>query len=177
MPALAVHTLHDDWLGLVAPVALAAAHRTGLVIDLDPEGIPIPGGRTLARLVEDGPTLAELAPARSGLAILPHGGADMGVASEVVGALVDSWPCVVVRTRSPLAGIPFVEVAHLAPGVDTATKPRVWVRTGIGKVDPGPGPVVDGPGRSAVRSVLAGKTPTGRWRRSWTAVWRWPWLS
>ena len=176
MVALAVHTLHDDVLGLVAPFALAASHRTVLVIDLDPDGLPLPGNRTLAGLVEDGPTLAELVPSRSGLAILPHGGVGIEAARVVVGALVESWPCVVVRTRTPVAGIPFAEIAPLIPGVDTRARPRVWVKTGIGKVEPGPGPVVDGPGRSAVSAVLAGRAPAGRWLRSWSGVWGWPWL-
>lgn len=176
MVALAVHTLHDDLLGLVAPFALAASHPTVLVIDLDPKGYPLPGKRTLARLVEDGPTLAELVPSRSGLAVLPHGGADMEASKVVVGALVESWPCVVVRARAPVSGMPFAEVAPLIPGVDTKARPRVWVRTGIGKIQPGPGPVVDSPGRSAVCAVLAGRAPSGRWLRSWAGVWRWPWL-
>ena len=175
MVALAVHTLHDDVLGVVAPFALAASHRTVLVIDLDPDGIPLPGDRTLARLVEEEPTLAELVPSRSGVAVLPHGGVDVISASAVIGALVDSWPCVVIRARTPVDGIPFVEIAPLLPGVDTKASPRVWVRTGIGRVEPGPGPVVDGPGRSAVASVLARRAPAGRWLRSWAGVWRWPW--
>lgn len=173
--ALAVHTLHDDVLGVVAPFALAASRRTALVIDLDPDGIPLPGDRTLARLVEDEPTLAELVPSRSGVAVLPHGGIDVAAAGPVVAALLDSWPCVVVRSRRPLAGIPFAEVAPLIPGVDTKASPRVWVRTGIGRVKPGPGPVVDGPSRAAVASVVARRAPTGRWLRSWAGVWRWPW--
>ena len=176
MVALAVHTLHDDLLGLVVPFALAASHRTVLVIDLDQQGFPLPGSRTLARLVEDGPTLAELVPTRSGLAVLPHGGVDIEAAEVVVDALVRSWPCVVVRARAPLAGMPFAEVAPLVPGVETRTRPRVWVRTGIGRIQPGPGPVVDSPGRSAFSAVLAGRAPAGRWLRSWTGVWRWPWL-
>ena len=175
MVALAVHTLHDDVLGVVAPLALAASHRTVLVIDLDPDGIPLPGDRTLARLVEEEPTLAELVPSRSGVAVLPHGGVDLASAAPVVSALVDSWPCVVVRARRPVAGLPFAEVAPLITGVDTKASPRVWVRTGIGRVKPGPGPVVNGPGRAAVASVLAGRAPAGRWLRSWAGVWRWPW--
>ena len=176
MVALAVHTLHDDLLGLVAPFALAASHRTVLIIDLDTEGLPLPGNRTLARLVEDGPTLAELVPSRSGLAVLSRGRVDIEEAKPVVGALVESWPCVVVRTRGPLEGMPFAEVAPLVPGVDTRARPRVWVKTGIGRVEPGPGPVVDSPGRSAVSAVLAGQAPAGPWLRSWSGVWRWPWL-
>lgn len=175
MAALAVHTRHDDVLGLVAPFALAASRRTVLVIDLDPEGFPLPGRRTLACLVEDGPTLAELVPSRRGMAVLPHGGVDIEEARPVVDALVESWPCVIVRTRTPLPGLPFAEVAPLVPGVDIRSGPRVWVRTGIGRVKSGPGPVVDGPGRQAVTAVLAGQMPAGRWLRSWTEVWRWPW--
>ena len=173
--ALAVHTAHDDLLGMVAPFALALAHRTALVIDLDPQGLPLPGNRSLARMVEDGPTLDELVPSRPGLAVLPHGGVDSEAAAQVVGALAGSWPCVVVRSRVPLPGMPFVEVTPLIPGVVTRTKPRIWVRTGIGKVHPGPGPVVDSPGRSAVGAVLAGRMPAGRWVRSWSGVWSWPW--
>ena len=159
----------------MTPVALALAHRTALVVDLDRQGLPLPGKCSLAGMVEDGPTLAELVPSRSGLAILPHGGADTEAASQVVAALVESWPCVVVRSRVPLPGMPFTEVTPLVPGVDTRTAPRVWVRTGIGRVEPGPGPVVDSPGRSAVSAVLSGRVPAGRWVRSWTGVWRWPW--
>lgn len=175
MVALAVHTVHDDLLGLVAPFALAMAHRTALVIDLDRHGLPLPGDRSLALLVEDGPTLAELVPSRPGLAVLPHGGVDSAAAMPVVGALAGSWPCVVVRSRVPLPGMPFAEVTPLVPGVATRTKPRIWVRTGIGSPKPGPGPVVDSPGRSAVGAVLAGRVPAGRWVRSWAGVWRWPW--
>ena len=175
MVALAVHTLHDDVLGVVVPFALASFQRTVLVIDLDLDGIPLPGNRTLAHLVEEEPTLAELVPPRSGVAVLPHGGIDVASAAPVVAALVDSWPCVVVRARKPLPGIPFAEVAPLIPGVNTKASPRVWVRTGIARVEPGPGPVVDGPGRTAIASVVARRAPAGRWLRSWAGVWRWPW--
>ena len=173
--ALVVNTLHDDVLGMVAPFALAASRKTVLIIDLDTDGIPLPGDRTLARMLEDGPTLAELVPSRSGAAVLPHGGVDLDSAGDLVKALVDSWPCVVIRARTPLAGMPFTEVTPLLPGIDTKVRPRVWVRTGIGNVEPGPGPLVEGPGRSAVAAVLAGRAPTGRWLRSWEGVWRWPW--
>ena len=175
MVAMAVHTLHDDVLGMLAPFALASFRSTVLVIDLDPEGLPLPGRRTLASLVEDGPTLAELVPSRKGLAVLPHGGVRIPAAMEVVSALVESWPCVVVRTRTPLEGMPFVRVAPLIPGVETRVSPRVWVRTGIGRMEPGPGPLVDAPPRSAFNSVLARQAPAGRWLRSWAQVWRWRW--
>ena len=176
MVALAVHTRHDDLLGVLAPFALASLRKTGLVIDLDLKGLPLPGRRTLADLVEDGPTLAELVPSRKGWAVLPHGGVSPAEAMEVVKALVESWPTVVVRSRTPLEGMPFVQVVPLLPGVNTRVSPRVWVRSGIGQVKPGPGPVVDTPPRAAFNAALAGHIPVGRWLRSWEKVWRWRWL-
>ena len=175
MVAMAVHTHHDDLLGMVAPLALASFHRTVLVVDLDHEGLPLRGRRTLAELVEDGPTLAELVPSRTGVAVLPHGGVPIPDAADVVQALVQSWPAVVVRTRTPLPDMPFVRVAPLVPGVDTRVASRVWVRSGLGRVEPGPGPVVDAPPRAAFAAVLAGQIPAGRWLRSWAPVWRWRW--
>ena len=70
--ALAIHTHHDDLLGAVAPLAIASARSTVLVVDLDPDGLALPGERTLADLVEDGPTLTELVPQRAGIASSPQ---------------------------------------------------------------------------------------------------------
>lgn len=173
--ALAVHTRHDDVLGLVAPVLLAGVHPTALVVDLDPRGIPYPGLRTLADLCRDGPTLGELRPGRSGVAVLPNGGAEAEEARLVLSTLLEAWPQVVFRVRERLDGVPLAEVAPLLPGVETAGRPRVWVKTGLGRVEPGAGPVVEGPGRSAAAAVLDGRVPAG-WRlRSWRKVWEWPW--
>ena len=96
---LAIHTHHDDLLGAVAPFAIASARSTVLVVDLDPDGLALPGERTLADLVEDGPTLTELVPQRAGIASLPNGGVDASTAEEVVAALVKGWPDLIVRTR------------------------------------------------------------------------------
>ncbi len=175
MVAIAVRTLHDDLLGVLVPFALASFRPTVLVVDLDTTGIPLPGRRTLADLIEDGPTMAELVPARKGMAVLPHGGTGEDPGEEVVEALIETWPSVVIRSPSPIAGIPFVQVTPLLPGVDTRVSPRLWVRTGIGQTEPGPGPVVDGPPRSAFNAVFSGQAPSGRWLRSWEQVWRWRW--
>ena len=173
--ALAVHTRHDDVLGLVAPVLIAGAHPTALVVDLDPEGISYPGRRTLADLIEDGPTLGELRPARSGVAVLPGGGAEAEAARPVLAALLEAWPQVVLRVRERIRGFPLAEVTPLLPGVEAAGRPRVWVKTGVGRMEPGPGPVVEGPGRAAAAAVLAGRAPGGGRLRSWRRVWEWPW--
>lgn len=173
--ALAVHTRHDDVLGLVAPVLIAGAHPTALVVDLDPEGISYPGRRTLAHLIEDGPTLGELRPARSGVAVLPGGGASAEAARPVLAALLESWPQVVLRVRERVPGFPLAEVTPLLPGVEDAGRPRVWVKTGVGRMEPGAGPVVEGPGRAAAAAVLAGRSPGGGRLRSWRRVWEWPW--
>ena len=173
--ALAVYTRHDDLLGLVAPVLLAGVHPTALVVDLDPQGIPYPGRRTLADLCQDGPTLEELRPGRSGVAVLPNGGAGAEEARPVLSVLLEAWPQVVLRVRERMDGVPLAEVAPLLPGTADADRPRVWVKTGLGRAEPGPGPVVEGPGRSAAAAVLAGRVPAG-WRlRSWRKVWEWPW--
>ena len=97
--ALAIHTHHDDLVGTVAPFAIASGRSTVLVVDLDPDGLALPGERTLADLVEDGPTLTELVPQRAGIASLPNGGVDASAAEEVVAALVKGWPDLIVRTR------------------------------------------------------------------------------
>ena len=51
MPALAIWSPDDGVLGAVAPLALAAAAGTALVVDLDPGGPRYPGEATLGALV------------------------------------------------------------------------------------------------------------------------------
>src|SRR3990172_4895059 len=50
VPALAVWTAFDGLLSAVAPLGLAAAAGTALVVDLDPAGPPYPGRNSLAGL-------------------------------------------------------------------------------------------------------------------------------
>jgi hypothetical protein len=61
----------DPVLSTVAPIGLAAAVGTALVVDLTHTRSI--GGRTLADLVSDGPRLAELSPGRPGIAFLAGG--------------------------------------------------------------------------------------------------------
>ncbi len=175
MVVLAVHTHHDDLLGLVAPLAIASARSTALVVDLDRDGLTLPGERTLADLVADGPTLAELVPHRSGIACLPNGGVDPEAAQDVLAALEKGWPDLIVRTRGPIDRLPVANVVPMLAGVSAPTGPCVWVRTGLGPVDRHQGPEVRAPGRAAFAAALAGRALRGRWLQSWSGVWEWPW--
>ena len=76
---LRVWTVHDGLLSSVAPLGLAAAVNTALVVDLDPDGPNYPGTASLADLVIKGPRLVDLEPQRSGLAVLRNGGIAEGV--------------------------------------------------------------------------------------------------
>ena len=66
MPALSTWTPEDGVLGAVAPLAMAAAAGTALVVDLDPHGPAYPGAVGLAGLVSEGPTRLDLEPALAG---------------------------------------------------------------------------------------------------------------
>ena len=174
MASLAVCTHHDDFLGLVAPFAIATARPTVLVVDLDADGLEFPGERTLADLVADTPTLAELAPGRYGVVSLPNGGVSPEHAAGVMSALMRGWPDVVVRSRAPIAGVPFVNVMPALPGVGPSG-PCAWVRSGLASGLDEEGVHVRPPTRNAYRAVHTGSTLSGRWLRSWAAVWEWPW--
>ena len=65
-------------------------------------------------------------------------------------------------------------VPLVADGSDRA-EACVWVRTGLGSSDHRRGPVVGAPRRAAPQAALAGDALRGRWLRSWSSVWEWPW--
>lgn len=92
---IGVRTFGDDLLGAIAPLGLAVAAGTALVVDLDADGPSYPAERTLAQVVAEGPRRAELVPERSGVAVLPNGGVRAFEALEMVEMLARS-PC---RTR------------------------------------------------------------------------------
>ena len=174
MAVLAIRTHHDDLLGVVAPLAVAMSRSTALVVDLDREGIALPGTRTLADLVADGPTMAELVPARAGIACLPNGGIGSEAAMEVLTALGKGWPNVVVRVRTEPEALRTLHVIPVVPRMEPGADATVWVHTGL--MDIGvDGPVVRGSTRSAICAALAGRTMRGRWLRSWSHVWELGW--
>ena len=178
LAALATWAPEDGTLGAIAPLALACAAGTALVIDLDPHGPRYPG-RSLAEIVGDGPTRRELEPQRRGVALLPNGGIDPAEASTVVEALIAGWPDVVLRLPAndhDALGIPTVVVVPLSPLVVPPTRPAVYQRS-LWRMDPpGPGIVLPRPAAATVRALARGGEPgPSRWIRSWARVWELPW--
>lgn len=181
MSALAVWTDGDGLLSAVAPLGLAAAAGTALVVDLDPAGPAYPGTASLAGLVADGPRRSDLVPARTGMAVLPNGGVAVDDAADVIRALVAGWPGVVLRIDSPeTAGglAPVVPVRPLLPGFlrPRTEDPGVFQDCGFGVTAPGPGPVLPPPRATLLKGMLEGVVAEGsRWVRAWRRVWSWPW--
>ena len=181
MTALAVWTAFDGLLSAVAPLGLAAAAGTALVVDLDPGGPAYPGDASLADLVAEGPRRADLVPGRSGVAVLRNGGVSAAEAREVVEALAIGWPNLVVRVVDPgqaegMASV--VPVWPLLPGMlaSRADRRSVYQRTGFVANPPGPGPLLPRLRPAIVASLLNGTLPhRSRWVAAWREVWRLPW--
>lgn len=180
MPALAIWSPEDAVLGVVAPLALAAAAGTALVVDLDPEGPRYPGSGSLADLVRDQPRRDDLHPVRAGVAVLRNGGIEPDEAEEVLRALARDWPAVVLRLPWDHAGGDgAVPIIPLVPGGllrRTATQ-AVYQRAAWRVERPGPGVVLPPPGRATLAGLLAGRSPfpRDRWVRAWSRVWNHPW--
>ncbi len=181
MAALATVCETDGVLGIVAPLALAAAADTALVVDLDPAGPHYPGPGSLAELVEQGPRLDDLVPNRSGIAVLRNGGIDATTAGDVISALVRGWPNVVLRL--PRGGcnisLPLVPVIPLLPGGMTpeSDRPAVYQQLGWHEKAPGPALTMPTPARGSVAALLEGRMPPmSRWIRAWGRVWSMPWV-
>lgn len=183
MPALALWTPEDGVLGALAPLGLAAAAGTALVIDLDPQGPRYPGGASLADLVREGPRRADLAPSRRGVAVLSNGGVGPAEAAEVVAALAAGWERVVLRLPPRPApggaGAPVVPVRLLLPGgmFPRGHGPAVYQSTRSALRLPGPGVRLPLPSAATVLGLLQGRLPVAgdRWVRAWRPVWEGPW--
>lgn len=166
-------------LGALAPLGLGAAAGTALVVDLDPAGPHYPGDGSLAGLVEEGPRRADLSPARSGLAVLRNGGVEPSEAGQVLTALMEGWPAVVLR----LPGAPSAErepdlVVHpLIPGgLFPAIAPVPAIYQDLGFRIPAPGPRLPVLSRGTAAALLAGTIPArSRWVRAWRAIWEGKW--
>lgn len=177
--ALTVWTFGDGLLSWLAPFALAAAAGTGLVIDLDATSDVTGPGRSLAELVEEGPSGVELNPQRSGLGFLPNGGVEASRAREVIAALKVGWPAVVLRSpvqRGEFA--PVVPVLPLLPGMFRLrfAGPAVYQASLTGEKAPSPGLTLPRPSASTVRALATGCVPRrSRWVRAWQQVWSFPW--
>ena len=181
MPALAIWSPEDEVLGAVAPLALGAAAGTALVVDLDPSGPPYPGDLTLARLVEDGPTKADLAPQRRGVAIVRNGGIEPRDADELLRALIEGWPAVVFRLPSDhLNDGSAIPILPLVPGGLTRRfgGPAVYQRSAWRVQVPANGVVLPRPATGTINALLAWRAPHpgDRWIRAWQKVWRASWV-
>ena len=168
----------DAVLGTVAPLALAASAGTALVIDLDPGRDDYRGAGTLAAMVRDGPTRADLRPRRRGVAVLANGGIDADSAAELIDALVAGWPRVVLRhpggDRPSGPGV--VPVHPLVPGGRRPPVPAVYQRGPWAEALPPPAVVLPRARPGTVRSLLEGRRPgPSAWLRAWKRVWDLPW--
>ena len=181
MPALAIWSPEDEVLGAVAPLALGAAAGTALVVELDPQGPQYPGEVTLASLVGDGPTKADLAPQHRGVAIVRNGGVDPRDAEVVLRALVDGWPAVVFRLPSDHVGDgSAIPVVPLAPGplLRRFPGPAIYQRSAWRVRVPADGVVLPRPAPGTIGALLAGRAPhpNDRWIRAWRQVWSHSWV-
>ena len=182
MPTLAVWAPEDGLLGALAPLGLALARRSCLVVDLDEHGPLWPGERTLADLVDDGVRRDDLTPDR-GVAVLRNGGVTASRAAAVVRSLAEAWPDCVLRLpprpEPPLGTMPIVPVRLLAPGglFGVPDRRAVFQATPAWSRLPGPGIRLPVPRRTTVTSLAAGRRPPGRdpWMRAWRRVWEQRW--
>lgn len=173
-----METHGDELLSAIAPLGLAVAAGTAVVVDVDPLGPPYPGERTVAELVEEGPRRSELVPERSGVVAIRSGGASLDQAMRLVGMLAEGWPAVVVRVGEEPVAYPTIPVMPLWPGwlAPAGSGAAVWQSVAGSGDPPGPGPVLPPPGRGVMTSLLAGRRPPpSRWVRAWRRVWELPW--
>ncbi len=177
MATLAIQTREDGLLGALAPLGLAAAAGTALVVDLDPTGPKYPGAGSLAQLVADQPRRRDLEPSRRGLAVLRNGGVEPSEAAPVVAALVQGWPFVVLRVQPEMdvrIESSRVTVVPLVPGglFDVSDPPVVYQPMGFSMAPPLPGMVLPPLSRRVAASLLAGNIPRrSRWISAWSSLW------
>ncbi len=137
---------------------------------------------TLARLVADEPRASDLTPRRRGVAVLANGGVVLDEAREVIGALVEGWPAVVLACPTgperPRVDA-LVPVVLDAPATGPVIRgPRVVQRLRRRRTVAGPGVVLLPPvARATLDVLLDGRFPgPTRWMRSWSEVWRAGWV-
>ena len=180
MSVLATWCPWDGVLGAVAPLALATAAGTALVVDLDPDGPDYPGEASLASMVADGPRRIDLEPGRSGVAVLRNGGIDGDDAADLLAAFATGWPHLILRLP-PAAERPdrpgLVPVLPMAPGgLFSDDQPAVYQRGPWPPDRPVEGVVLPRPRAGTIRNLLEGRRPgPSRWLRKWASVLEYPW--
>lgn len=179
MAALTVWTSGGGLLSILAPMGLAVAAGTALLVDLDSTGPSYWGAATLADLVRAGPRRDDLRPQAAGPAVLANGGIEPDRAWPVIRALADGWPAVVLRSPGDRADFaPIVPVYPLLPEAVAAAPDRFCVlqRTGFETENSQPGITLPCPRRRTIQGLLKGSLPVrSRWVRAWSDVWRHPW--
>lgn len=162
-------------LGAIAPLGLAAAAGTALVVDADPTGPNYPGSASVADLVGAGPRREDLQPTRSGVAVLRNGGVTYAEAEPVIAALSERWPAIVVRHSGMTPPTPAaVSVTEDLPGALALRMNALWVlqRLGWGKPSVDADVLLPPPSRALIRALLGGTQPgPSRWVRAWKPVW------
>lgn len=172
---LAVHS-PEPVLSLLSALGLAQVAGSALVVDLCRD-LAL-DGRTLSDLASEGPSLSELRPGRSGVALLGSGPITVEAALPLIEALSEVWPAVVIRCQAGQWEGPNVPVRALLPGLlrESHQEPAVWQPVGSPVRPPGPGPVLPRLTGSLVRRLLGGRTALrARWVRAWESVWSMPW--
>lgn len=167
----------DPVLSLFGALGLGASAGTALVVDMARTS-GVGTERTLADLLEDGPALHELSPARSGVAVISAGAVAPVAGLALIERLATNWPALVVRCSAGDWPGPTVPVRPLLPGMLAPVEiiPAVWQTVVGGVRPPGPGPVLPRLGLHNARNLLSGRLPTrGRWLRVWERVWGMPW--
>jgi hypothetical protein len=176
MSVLALWSPVDLMLGVVGPLGATVAAGTALLVDLDPDGPHYGGSDSLADLVAMEPTRSQLEPTRSGPAVLRNGGVSPEDATEVVTALVERWPNVVLRCAPatdmdsgaiallPLLPAPFMPKVH---GI------AVYQQTHLSRRSPAGIRVLPVPRPGTMKALLAGVRPRNRdrWIRAFDQIW------
>lgn len=176
---LSVRCESDLLLHHLAAIGLAAARGTALLVDLDGASPPYPGTITVADLVGDGVHRDHLGPSRKGVAVLPNGGADPERALELVEALRQGWPALVVRigrlATSPYPHVPVVPALPVPLGPSESGR---YVRQRLRRRRPPRGDGVDLPvlRRGQVWAMVEGRVDArSAWVKAWRPVWDLPW--
>ena len=167
----------DPVLSLLSALGLAQVAGSALVIDMCLD-LALESDRTLSDLAADGPSLSELSPGRSGVALLTSGPIELEDASPLIDHLAQGWPAVVIRCPRGLWPGPTVPVRPLLPGLLRSIDdgPSVWQPMAAGSRPPGPGPVLPRLSGTLARRLLSGRSAGGaRWVRAWERVWEMPW--
>ena len=163
----------DPILHHIAPLGLATAAGRCLVIDLD-AAAPAYSDRTLADLVTEGPTAADLT-GGPGVAVLGNGGISFEEAAPMIDRLVGVWGRVVIRDGGIPHPFPVLSVEPMLPEPFTPRHADIVQMVAFGQVS-GARATLPPLRRHQIRSLLAGTIePRWRWTRAWEPAWDLPW--